>query len=55
MGYKQRLVAAEHGSIALLHRDTHFTKLGEVLAFENVELPESWPFYCELDRELRPI
>jgi hypothetical protein len=31
--------AAEHGGIAVLHRDTHFTKLAEVLAFENVELP----------------
>jgi predicted nucleic acid-binding protein len=33
--------AAEHGGIALLHRDTHFDKLAEVLAFENVELPQS--------------
>jgi predicted nucleic acid-binding protein len=33
--------AAEHGGIALLHRDTHFDKLAEVLTFENVELPES--------------
>jgi predicted nucleic acid-binding protein len=33
--------AAEHGSVAVLHRDTHFTKLAEVLAFENVELPGS--------------
>lgn len=33
--------AAEHGGIAVLHRDTHFTKLAEVLAFENVELPGS--------------
>ncbi len=33
--------AAEHGDIAVLHRDTHFTKLAEVLAFENVELPGS--------------
>ncbi|HYM46585.1 MAG TPA: PIN domain-containing protein [Solirubrobacteraceae bacterium] len=33
--------AAEHGVIALLHRDTHFAKLAEVLTFENVELPES--------------
>ena len=32
--------AAEHGGIAVLHRDTHFDKLAEVLAFENVELPE---------------
>jgi hypothetical protein len=27
--------AAEHGGIALLHRDTHFDKLAEVLTFEN--------------------
>ena len=33
--------AAEHGGVAVLHRDTHFDKLAEVLAFENVELPES--------------
>jgi predicted nucleic acid-binding protein len=33
--------AAEHGGIAVLHRDTHFDKLAEVLAFENVKLPES--------------
>ena len=33
--------AAEHGAIALLHRDTHFDKLAEVLTFENVELPGS--------------
>jgi predicted nucleic acid-binding protein len=33
--------AAEHGAIALLHRDTHFDKLTEVLTFENVELPAS--------------
>jgi len=33
--------AAEHGGIALLHRDTHFDKLAEVLTFENVKLPES--------------
>ena len=31
--------AAEHGGIAVLHRDTHFNKLAEVLTFENVELP----------------
>ena len=31
--------AAEHGGVAVLHRDTHFNKLAEVLAFENVELP----------------
>jgi hypothetical protein len=29
----------ELGGIAVLHRDTHFNKLAEVLAFENVELP----------------
>jgi predicted nucleic acid-binding protein len=33
--------AAEHGGVAILHRDTHFDKLAEVLAFENVELPGS--------------
>jgi predicted nucleic acid-binding protein len=33
--------AAEHGGVAVLHRDTHFTKLAKVLAFENVELPRS--------------
>jgi predicted nucleic acid-binding protein len=33
--------AAEHGGVAVLHRDTHFTKLAEVLAFDNVELPGS--------------
>lgn len=33
--------AAEHGGIAVLHRDTHFDKLAEVLTFENVELSES--------------
>ena len=33
--------AAEHGGIALLHRDTHFGKLAEVLTFENVEFPGS--------------
>jgi predicted nucleic acid-binding protein len=32
--------AAEHGGIAVLHRDAHFDKLAEVLTFENVELPE---------------
>ena len=35
--------AAEHGGIAVLHRDTHFDKLAEVLTFENVELPEPCP------------
>jgi predicted nucleic acid-binding protein len=33
--------AAEHGGVAVLHRDTHFNKLAEVLAFENIELPGS--------------
>lgn len=33
--------AAEHGGVAVLHRDTHFDKLAEVLAFENVKLPGS--------------
>lgn len=33
--------AAEHGGVAVLHRDTHFDKPAEVLAFECVELPES--------------
>lgn len=33
--------AAEHGGIAVLQHDTHFDKLAEVLAFENVKLPES--------------
>ncbi len=33
--------AAEHGAVAVLHHDTHFDKLAEVLTFENVELPGS--------------
>jgi predicted nucleic acid-binding protein len=33
--------AAEHGGIAVLHRDTHFNKLAEVLAFENIQLSEA--------------
>jgi predicted nucleic acid-binding protein len=33
--------AAEHGGVALLHLDSHFDKLAEVLAFENVELSGS--------------
>lgn len=33
--------AAEHGGVAVLHRDAHFEKLAEVLAFECVELPGS--------------
>jgi predicted nucleic acid-binding protein len=31
--------AAEHGGIAVLHRDTHFDKLAEVLAFQGIQLP----------------
>jgi len=31
--------AAEHGGVAVLHRDTHFDKLARVLACENVKLP----------------
>ncbi len=31
--------AAEHGGLAVLHRDTHFDRLAEVLAFDSVELP----------------
>jgi predicted nucleic acid-binding protein len=31
--------AAEHGGIAVLHRDAHFDRLAEVLAFESVRLP----------------
>jgi predicted nucleic acid-binding protein len=31
--------AAEHGGIAVLHRDAHFDKLAEVLPFQCVELP----------------
>ena len=33
--------AAEHGGVPVLHRDAHFDKLAEVLAFECVELPGS--------------
>lgn len=33
--------AAEHGAVAVLHRDAHFDKLAEVLAFQGVRLPES--------------
>ncbi|MGA9874385.1 MAG: PIN domain-containing protein [Solirubrobacteraceae bacterium] len=33
--------AAEHGGVALLHRDTHFEKLAEVLTFQGVQLPAS--------------
>lgn len=31
--------AAEHGAIAVLHRDVHFDKLAEVLTFQSVQLP----------------
>jgi predicted nucleic acid-binding protein len=31
--------AAEHGGLAVLHRDAHFGRLAEVLAFESVALP----------------
>lgn len=31
--------AAEHGAIAVLHKDGHFDRLAEVLAFESVPLP----------------
>ena len=31
--------AAEHGAIAVLHKDGHFDRLAEVLAFESVALP----------------
>lgn len=31
--------AAEHGGLAVLHRDAHFDRLAEVLAFDSVELP----------------
>jgi predicted nucleic acid-binding protein len=31
--------AAEHGGLAVLHRDAHFDRLAEVLLFESVELP----------------
>jgi predicted nucleic acid-binding protein len=33
--------AAEHGGITVLHRDAHFDKLAEVLAFQCVQLPGS--------------
>jgi predicted nucleic acid-binding protein len=32
--------AAEHGAVAVLHRDAHFDKLAEVLTFQDVRLPE---------------
>jgi predicted nucleic acid-binding protein len=31
--------AAEHGGLAVLHKDGHFDRLAEVLAFESVALP----------------
>lgn len=31
--------AAEHGGIAVLHRDAHFDRLAEVLTFQGVQLP----------------
>jgi len=31
--------AAEHGGIAVLHRDAHFDRLSETLAFQSVGLP----------------
>jgi predicted nucleic acid-binding protein len=31
--------AAEHGGLAVLHRDGHFDRLAEVLAFQSVTLP----------------
>ncbi len=33
--------AAEHGGVAVLHRDAHYDKLAEVLALQSVQLPES--------------
>jgi len=31
--------AAEHGGLAVLHHDSHFDRLAEVLAFQSVRLP----------------
>jgi len=31
--------AAEHGGLAVLHRDAHFDRLAQVLAFQSVTLP----------------
>ncbi len=31
--------AAEHGGVAVMHKDRHFDRLAEVLAFESVSLP----------------
>ena len=33
--------AAEHGGLAVLHRDAHFDRLAEVLAFQSIQLPGS--------------
>jgi predicted nucleic acid-binding protein len=33
--------AAEHGGVALLHRDTHFDRLAEVLTLQSIQLPGS--------------
>jgi predicted nucleic acid-binding protein len=31
--------AAEHGGLAVLHRDAHFDRLAEVLVFQSIRLP----------------
>jgi len=33
------VAAAEHGGLAVLHRDAHFDRLAEILAFQSVTLP----------------
>jgi predicted nucleic acid-binding protein len=33
--------AAEHGGLAVLHRDSHLDRLAEVLSFESIQLPVS--------------
>jgi predicted nucleic acid-binding protein len=33
--------AAEHGGVAVMHKDRHFDRLAEVLTFESVALPVS--------------
>ena len=33
--------AAEHGGLAVLHRDAHFDRLAEVLGFRSFQLPGS--------------
>ncbi len=33
--------AAEHGGLAVLHRDSHFARLADVLAFQSIQLPGS--------------